>query len=249
MSSRTAAGLNPSNGSQGYTARPGVSWLAGFVGMSRIRETSTFGGVPIAEQRHELRCGVAVIDMQRGTAVAYIEFKSGVEEIFAVEAVPEMFARPFISGPTPTDDDAAAVWMVPQSIAGVQTSLTPSPSASTTIETSSTTAKLPRTAEDWNERGWSVGWKPANTTRRAAAFRRAIELKPNLRSGLGQLGVFFTADRGPSGSRATNSTPKPIDTNPRHNFRLLRPRSCPPFSTASSTWPKYGSGSKKKSAG
>src|SRR4029079_5782649 len=96
----------------GYTRGLTFHGPLAFVGMSRIRETSTFGGVPIAEKRDELRCGGAVIDMRRGKAVAYIEFKSGVEEIFAVEVVPH--ARcPFFSGPTPTDDDTAAVWMVP----------------------------------------------------------------------------------------------------------------------------------------
>ena len=77
----------------GYTRGLAFHWPLAFVGMSRIRETSTFGGIPIAEKSGDLRCGVAVIDMQRGKAVAYIEFKTGVEEIFAVEVIPR--ALPF----------------------------------------------------------------------------------------------------------------------------------------------------------
>ena len=101
----------------GYTRGLAFHGPLAFVGMSRIRETSTFGGVPIAEKREELRCGVAIIDMRRGRAVAYIEFKSGVEEIFAVEVAPQAKC-PFISGPSPTDDDTAAVWMVPRMAGG-----------------------------------------------------------------------------------------------------------------------------------
>lgn len=55
-----------------------------FIGLSKIRETTTFGGLPIAEQHDELKCGVWVIDVATGGTAATIEFQSGVEEIFDV---------------------------------------------------------------------------------------------------------------------------------------------------------------------
>jgi uncharacterized protein (TIGR03032 family) len=55
-----------------------------FIGLSKIRETSTFGGLPIAERPSELKCGVAVVDVQRGEIVAMLEFHTAVEEIFDV---------------------------------------------------------------------------------------------------------------------------------------------------------------------
>jgi uncharacterized protein (TIGR03032 family) len=59
-----------------------------FIGLSRIRETSTFGGLPIAERAAELKCGVAVVDLRRGQVVGLLEFQTAVEEIFAVEVLP-----------------------------------------------------------------------------------------------------------------------------------------------------------------
>jgi uncharacterized protein (TIGR03032 family) len=96
----------------GYTR--GMTFVGGFafVGLSQIRETAVFGGVPIAEKRDELRCGVAVVDMNTGRSVAYLEFISGVNEIFAVEAIPDS-SQPAIVGPFPDADDRQDVWVIP----------------------------------------------------------------------------------------------------------------------------------------
>ena len=83
-----------------------------FVGLSRIRETSVFGGIPIAEHRQHLKCGVAVIDLAAGRAVASLEFKSGVEEIFAVTVLPGT-RWPAVSGPFAHIDGAKSIWNVP----------------------------------------------------------------------------------------------------------------------------------------
>src|SRR5262245_48133277 len=84
-----------------------------FVGLSKIRETSTFGGMPIAERRPELKCGVGVVDLGTGRLAAHLEFVSGVEEIFDVQVVPA--ARcPALSGPYASLDGAAPIWTVPQ---------------------------------------------------------------------------------------------------------------------------------------
>jgi uncharacterized protein (TIGR03032 family) len=59
-----------------------------FIGLSKIRETSAMNGVPLAERRHELKCGVAVLDLRSGRHEALLEFQSAVEEIFDVQLVP-----------------------------------------------------------------------------------------------------------------------------------------------------------------
>jgi uncharacterized protein (TIGR03032 family) len=56
-----------------------------FVGLSKIRSTSAMDGVPIAERREELKCGVAVVDLLRGTTVGLLEFQTAIEEIFDVQ--------------------------------------------------------------------------------------------------------------------------------------------------------------------
>lgn len=56
-----------------------------FVGLSKIRPTSAMDGVPIAERRDELKCGVAVVDLRRGVAIGLLEFQTAIEEIFDVQ--------------------------------------------------------------------------------------------------------------------------------------------------------------------
>jgi hypothetical protein len=56
-----------------------------FVGLSKIRATSTMDGVPLAERRDELKCGVAVVDLIGGYVCAMLEFQTAVEEIFDVQ--------------------------------------------------------------------------------------------------------------------------------------------------------------------
>jgi uncharacterized protein (TIGR03032 family) len=59
-----------------------------FVGLSKIRPTSAMDGVPLAERRHTLKCGVAVVDVRSGRVVASLEFQTAVEEIFDVQLLP-----------------------------------------------------------------------------------------------------------------------------------------------------------------
>ena len=59
-----------------------------FVGLSKIRPTSAMDGVPLADQREPLKCGVAVVDVRSGQVTAFLEFLSAVEEIFDVQLLP-----------------------------------------------------------------------------------------------------------------------------------------------------------------
>jgi uncharacterized protein (TIGR03032 family) len=72
----------------GYTR--GLAFLNrwAFVGLSRIRETSTFGGIPIAGRPGERRCGVAVVDTVTGRQVGFIEFQGIVTEVFDIQLLP-----------------------------------------------------------------------------------------------------------------------------------------------------------------
>ena len=81
-----------------------------FVGLSRIRETAVFGGVPIAARHEELKCGVGVVDLVTGTTVATLEFETGVEEIFDVQVLPETRCVALTGGRPGEEDD---IWVVP----------------------------------------------------------------------------------------------------------------------------------------
>ena len=84
-----------------------------FVGLSKIRESSTFSGVPVADRRDELKCGVAVVELATGRQVGLLEFHSGVEEIFDVQLLNGV-RNPIVSGPYPAREGNPVIWLVPQ---------------------------------------------------------------------------------------------------------------------------------------
>lgn len=96
----------------GFTRGLAFAGTFAFVGLSKIRETSAFGGVPIAAQRDQLKCGVAVVDLTTGRNVGYLEFKAGVDEIFDVQVLPGV-RFPALSGPFTTVDGVEETWIVP----------------------------------------------------------------------------------------------------------------------------------------
>jgi len=59
-----------------------------FIGLSKIRPTSAMDGVPLAERRDELKCGVVVVDLESGRTVGFLEFQTAVEELFDVKLLP-----------------------------------------------------------------------------------------------------------------------------------------------------------------
>jgi protein O-GlcNAc transferase len=95
----------------GYSRGLAMFGQFAFVGLSKIRETSVFGGVPIAEKREELQCGLGVVDLVSGRTVAVFKFLSGVSEIFAVDVIPG-FVHPMIAGGS-IDRQEKEVWIVP----------------------------------------------------------------------------------------------------------------------------------------
>ncbi len=59
-----------------------------FVGLSQVRETAVFSGIPLVKRLRERTCGVWVVDLRNGQTVAFLRFEEGVEEIFAVQVLP-----------------------------------------------------------------------------------------------------------------------------------------------------------------
>lgn len=58
-----------------------------FVGVSQVRESSTFAGLDITKNTNRC-CGVGIVDIKLGEVVAWIHFEEDVEEIFAVQIIP-----------------------------------------------------------------------------------------------------------------------------------------------------------------
>ena len=61
-----------------------------FIGLSQVRETATFSGIPIVEKMDERNCGVWVVDLNSGKTIAFMKFEQGVQEIFSVQVLPNI---------------------------------------------------------------------------------------------------------------------------------------------------------------
>jgi len=61
-----------------------------FIGLSQVRETAVFSGIPITERLpvEERMCGMWVVDIRSGQTVAFLRFEAGVQEVFAVQVLP-----------------------------------------------------------------------------------------------------------------------------------------------------------------
>jgi uncharacterized protein (TIGR03032 family) len=61
-----------------------------FVGLSQVRESAVFSGIPITErlEASERTCGVCAVDLASGNVVALLRFESAVQEVFAVQVMP-----------------------------------------------------------------------------------------------------------------------------------------------------------------
>jgi len=64
-----------------------------FVGLSQVRESAVFSGIPITERLapEQRTCGVCVVDLRRGETIGLLKFDSGVQEVFAVALLPRRF--------------------------------------------------------------------------------------------------------------------------------------------------------------
>ena len=58
------------------------------IGLSEVRETAVFAGLPLTEREQDRKCGIWIVDIETGQTVGFLEFSEGVQEIFSVQLVP-----------------------------------------------------------------------------------------------------------------------------------------------------------------
>ena len=61
-----------------------------FIGLSQVRESAVFSGIPLVERLEERTCGVWVVHIETGQTVGFLRFEEGVQEIFAVQVLPNI---------------------------------------------------------------------------------------------------------------------------------------------------------------
>lgn len=58
-----------------------------FVGLSKVRESATFSGLPITKLEKRVS-GVWIVDLKNSKILGFIEFTTGIDEVFAILALP-----------------------------------------------------------------------------------------------------------------------------------------------------------------
>ncbi len=68
----------------------GLDFFGGiaFIGLSQVRESAVFSGIPITQRPEQRVCGVWAVDLVTGQTLAFLRFEAGVQEIFAVQVLP-----------------------------------------------------------------------------------------------------------------------------------------------------------------
>jgi uncharacterized protein (TIGR03032 family) len=68
----------------------GIDFLGpvAFIGLSQLRGTTPFTDIPITDDNADRLSGVWAVHLQTGKTIAFLKFTGGVQEIFAVQAVP-----------------------------------------------------------------------------------------------------------------------------------------------------------------
>jgi uncharacterized protein (TIGR03032 family) len=72
----------------GFTRGLAFTGRTAFVGLSQIRESSTFGDLPLVERLEERLCGVWAVDIVDGAVVGFLRFDDLVQEVFDVALLP-----------------------------------------------------------------------------------------------------------------------------------------------------------------
>lgn len=72
----------------GFTRGLDFAAGVGFVGLSQVRESAVFSGIPLVDRVADRACGVWAFDPGTGATLGFLRFEGAVQEIFAVVAVP-----------------------------------------------------------------------------------------------------------------------------------------------------------------
>jgi uncharacterized protein (TIGR03032 family) len=77
----------------GFTRGLDFAGRYAFIGLSQVRESAVFSGIPITERLkpEERTCGVCVVDLFAGKIAGVLRFEEAVQEVFAVAVLPRRY--------------------------------------------------------------------------------------------------------------------------------------------------------------
>ncbi|HEX3131378.1 MAG TPA: TIGR03032 family protein [Thermoanaerobaculia bacterium] len=103
----------------GFTRGLAFAGPYAFVGLSQVRESNIFGGIPLAERVKTKLCGVWVLDLRTGKIAGFLRFEGLVQEIFDLQILHDI-RYPEIAEPD-SDLTAGAFVLPPEALAEVAT--------------------------------------------------------------------------------------------------------------------------------
>ena len=130
-----------------------------FVGLSQVRESAVFSGIPLTKTLVERICGVWVVDIRNGNILAFLRFEEAVQEIFAISVLPG------IRFPEVIDWDEALL---------ASSYTIPDEALAETLVPKEEPDGAPVHFRQGNEHYQKQEWEDA-----IAAFRRCLELQPD----------------------------------------------------------------------
>ena len=142
-----------------------------FIGLSQVRESAIFSGIPLVERLRERICGVWVVHIESGETLGFLRFESGVQEIFAVQVLAGIRFPELLEW---NDEHLANSYVLPdEALAEVKL---PSP------------AELEQSAAFHFQRGTRC-YHEAKLTEAISAYRECVRLDPTFPNGRYNLGV------------------------------------------------------------
>lgn len=151
----------------------GIDFLGplAFIGLSQVRESAVFSGIPLVERLSERTCGVWVVHIETGQTVGFLRFEAGVQEIFAVQVLqgirfPELMEW--------NDERMAHSYVLPDEAL-----------AEVVLPTEEELAKTPA----YHFQRANQMYEQGKTEEAIAAYRRCLELEPKFPNARFNMGV------------------------------------------------------------
>jgi uncharacterized protein (TIGR03032 family) len=151
----------------------GIDFLGSlaFIGLSQVRESAVFSGIPLVERLGERTCGVWVVHIESGETIGFLRFEKGVQEIFAVQVLrgirfPELLEW--------SDERMAHSYVLPDEALAEVVLPTPEQAAQTATHHFQMANRL---------------YEEGKLEEAVAAYRRCLELEPSYPNGRFNLAV------------------------------------------------------------
>jgi len=94
----------------GFTRGISFAGPLAFIGLSQVRESAVFSGIPLVERLNERTCGVWIVNLNTSETLGFLRFEEAVQEIFAVEVLPNMLCPDLVGW---EDERLANSYMLP----------------------------------------------------------------------------------------------------------------------------------------